>query len=194
MVLKKTTTKMTLGENGRHSFTKRRSSIFKKASEVCTLCAVETAVVIFSPGSKAFSFGHPSFDATMNRLGNPGDPHSSVAKHMAEHEANTGALNKQYADVHQELAVEKRQGEELKKSGKAQGMPSFFYKPIEQLNLNEVLTMKAYLEKVKAILVKRLVELQIRNFGLSANSAAAYGPIVFNPKGIGAPPRELRFL
>ncbi|KVI09681.1 Transcription factor, MADS-box [Cynara cardunculus var. scolymus] len=33
-------------------FSKRRSGLFKKASELCTLCGVEIAIVVFSPARK----------------------------------------------------------------------------------------------------------------------------------------------
>ncbi|XP_057548753.1 uncharacterized protein LOC130827115 [Amaranthus tricolor] len=49
------------------TFSKRRSGLFKKASELCTLCGVEAAIIVFSPGKKAFSFGHPSIDGVLNR-------------------------------------------------------------------------------------------------------------------------------
>ncbi|KAJ9672852.1 hypothetical protein PVL29_026198 [Vitis rotundifolia] len=41
------------------SFTKRRSRIYKKASELSTLCGVEVGILAFSPKGKQFSFGHP---------------------------------------------------------------------------------------------------------------------------------------
>ncbi|CAO2814759.1 unnamed protein product [Amaranthus hypochondriacus] len=49
------------------TFSKRRSGLFKKASELCTLCGVEAAIIVFSPGKKAFTFGHPSIDGVLNR-------------------------------------------------------------------------------------------------------------------------------
>lgn len=49
------------------TFSKRRSGLFKKASELSTLCGVEIAIIVFSPGNKVFSFGHPDVENIINR-------------------------------------------------------------------------------------------------------------------------------
>ncbi|KAF5746121.1 putative Triacylglycerol lipase 2 precursor [Tripterygium wilfordii] len=50
------------------TFSKRRAGLFKKASELCTLCGVEIAIIVFSPANKAFSFGHPEVESIMDRF------------------------------------------------------------------------------------------------------------------------------
>ncbi|KAL5070227.1 hypothetical protein RYX36_021114 [Vicia faba] len=45
--------KMSNKSNLQVTFSKRRSGIFKKASELCTLCDANVAIVVFSPGEKA---------------------------------------------------------------------------------------------------------------------------------------------
>ncbi|KAL8241168.1 hypothetical protein R6Q59_014523 [Mikania micrantha] len=50
------------------TFSKRRSGLFKKASELCTLCGVEIAIVVFSPAGKVFSFGHPKVESVTDRF------------------------------------------------------------------------------------------------------------------------------
>ncbi|EFH63300.1 predicted protein [Arabidopsis lyrata subsp. lyrata] len=42
------------------TFSKRRSGLFKKASELRTLCDAEIAIIVFSPGGKVYSFRHPN--------------------------------------------------------------------------------------------------------------------------------------
>lgn len=61
-------TRMSKESNLLVTFSKRRSGLFKKASELCTLCGAEIAIVVFSPGKKAFSFGHPSVGAIVDRF------------------------------------------------------------------------------------------------------------------------------
>ena len=57
------------GEEARQvCFSKRRPSLFKKASELSTLCGAEVAVVTFSPGGKCLSFGHPSTLSVADRF------------------------------------------------------------------------------------------------------------------------------
>ncbi|CAA0807432.1 Agamous-like MADS-box protein AGL62 [Striga hermonthica] len=50
------------------TFSKRRNGLFKKASELSTLCGAEAAVIVFSPAGKAHSFGSPSVDAITGRF------------------------------------------------------------------------------------------------------------------------------
>lgn len=50
------------------TFSKRRLGLFKKASDLATLCGVDVAILIFSPGGKAFSFGKPSFEEVSNKF------------------------------------------------------------------------------------------------------------------------------
>ncbi|XP_010474754.1 PREDICTED: agamous-like MADS-box protein AGL28 [Camelina sativa] len=51
--------KMKNAANLQVTFSKRRSGLFKKASELCTLCDAQVAIIVFSPSGKVFSFGHP---------------------------------------------------------------------------------------------------------------------------------------
>ncbi|CAO2813883.1 unnamed protein product [Amaranthus hypochondriacus] len=52
------------------TFTKHRVSLFKKASELTTLCGAELAIIVFSPGRKAYSFGYPSVYSVLDRYQN----------------------------------------------------------------------------------------------------------------------------
>ncbi|NP_001288318.1 agamous-like MADS-box protein AGL61-like [Brachypodium distachyon] len=49
------------------TFSKRRSGLFKKASELCALCGADLALVVFSPAGRAFAFGNPSADHVLRR-------------------------------------------------------------------------------------------------------------------------------
>jgi hypothetical protein len=44
------------------TFSKRRTGLFKKANELSILCGAEVAIVVFSPGDRPYSFGHPGVD------------------------------------------------------------------------------------------------------------------------------------
>ncbi|KAL3538765.1 hypothetical protein ACH5RR_002131 [Cinchona calisaya] len=41
------------------TFSKRRTSLFKKADELCTLTGVEVAMIVISPTQRVYSFGYP---------------------------------------------------------------------------------------------------------------------------------------
>ncbi|KAL4290703.1 hypothetical protein GQ457_14G017250 [Hibiscus cannabinus] len=45
---------------------KHRTGLFKEASEISTLYGVELPIVVFSPGKKVYSSGHPSVDAVID--------------------------------------------------------------------------------------------------------------------------------
>ncbi|XP_037416894.1 agamous-like MADS-box protein AGL23 [Triticum dicoccoides] len=49
-------------------FSKRWQGLFIKATEMVVMCGAEVAVVGFSPSGKAFSFGHPSAEAIIDRF------------------------------------------------------------------------------------------------------------------------------
>ncbi|KAJ6866298.1 agamous-like MADS-box protein AGL62 [Populus alba x Populus x berolinensis] len=70
------------------TFSKRRSGLFKKASELCTLCGAEVSMIVFSPGKKVFSFGHPSVEKVMERYVSGNIPQNSGAFHLIEAHRN----------------------------------------------------------------------------------------------------------
>lgn len=50
------------------TFSKHRSSLFKKASELCTLCRPDVGLIVFSPGNRAFCYGNPNIDIVIDRF------------------------------------------------------------------------------------------------------------------------------
>ncbi|KAL9266037.1 Agamous-like MADS-box protein AGL61-like protein [Drosera capensis] len=50
------------------TFSKRRSGLYKKASEISTLCGVEIGILVFSPSGNAFTFGVPNLQQVAARL------------------------------------------------------------------------------------------------------------------------------
>ncbi|XP_047312576.1 agamous-like MADS-box protein AGL62 [Impatiens glandulifera] len=47
------------------TFCKRKSGLFKKFSELITLCGAEVLLLVFSPTNRVFSYGHPSVEELM---------------------------------------------------------------------------------------------------------------------------------
>lgn len=62
--------KMEKDANLQVTFSKRRQGLFKKASELCTLCNVGMGVIVFSPGQKVFSFGNPDVKFVIDNFKN----------------------------------------------------------------------------------------------------------------------------
>ncbi|KAK6945924.1 Transcription factor, MADS-box [Dillenia turbinata] len=144
--------KMTKQSNLQVTFSKRRSGLFKKASELCVLTGAEVAVVVFSPGNKVYSFGHPFVDNVINRfLGqNPPrvDPDSN---HLIEfqRDANLRELNTQLEHVHNQLEMERKRGEELEKAMKASQMQNWWEAPVEELSMEQLQILKTAMDSLK---------------------------------------------
>ncbi|KAL0364952.1 UNVERIFIED_CONTAM: Agamous-like MADS-box protein [Sesamum angustifolium] len=103
--------KMENESNLQVTFSKRRVGLFKKASELCTLTGSEAAVVVFSPGNKAHSFGHPDVHTVANKLLAPNSSIGNVANHENE--------LKYLAEVERQIEAERARGEEIERMRKA---------------------------------------------------------------------------
>ncbi|KAJ1424105.1 hypothetical protein SESBI_11938 [Sesbania bispinosa] len=138
------------------TFSKRRSGLFKKASELCTLCGVEIAIVVFSPADKAFSFGHPEVENIIDRYLTRNPPQESSAHQIVEahRNANVRDLNMQLTQLLNHLEVEKKQGEELDHVRRARQRQFWWESPVDELGLNELLKLKASIEDLKRNLGK----------------------------------------
>ncbi|XP_016443217.1 agamous-like MADS-box protein AGL28 [Nicotiana tabacum] len=53
------------------SFSKRRSTLYDKASELVGECDVDIGIILFSPANKPHSFFHPTAEAVLDRFKNP---------------------------------------------------------------------------------------------------------------------------
>ncbi|KAI3445361.1 hypothetical protein Pfo_002026 [Paulownia fortunei] len=102
------------------TFSKRRAGLFKKASELSTLCGAETAVVVFSPGNKAHSFGHPNVETISNRFLNENVPPMSDAEKLlqAHHKANISQHTLELNQVERQLELEQKRANELEQARK----------------------------------------------------------------------------
>ncbi|OMO75281.1 Transcription factor, MADS-box [Corchorus capsularis] len=150
--------KMTKDSNLQVTFSKRRAGLFKKASELCTLCGAEIAMVVFSPGRKVFSFGHPEVEAIIERYLSRNPPQTSGALQLVEahRNANVRELNMQLTEVASQLEVERKRGEELhvmKNAGQSQW---WWQSPVEELSLPQLLQLKSAMEELKKNVAKQV--------------------------------------
>ncbi|MFQ6671568.1 hypothetical protein Gotur_036081 [Gossypium turneri] len=58
--------------------------IYKKISELSTLCGGEILFIIFSPTGKPYSFGHPFVETITKRILNPNQPLNEIAHASAK--------------------------------------------------------------------------------------------------------------
>ncbi|KAJ1686382.1 hypothetical protein LUZ63_017772 [Rhynchospora breviuscula] len=137
-------------------FSKRRNGLFKKASELSTLCGAEICIVIFSPAGKAFSFGHPSVDSVADRfLSSSTKTNSASAANHAGHNQNgmkigriaAGSptireLSRQCTELNGMLETERKRREKLEvaivKKENEGGFNKAIVDGIDELNLSEL--------------------------------------------------------
>ncbi|OWM64771.1 agamous-like MADS-box protein AGL61 [Punica granatum] len=146
------------------TFSKRRSGLFKKASELCTLCGVEITILVFSPASKAFSFGHPEVDSILDRFLACNNPalDSGVRQLFEVHRsANIRELNGILTQVMDQLEVEKRRGEELDNARK--GKSQYWWEsPIDEINNpNKLEQLRSSLEELKQNVMRQTNKLMM---------------------------------
>jgi hypothetical protein len=159
------------------TFSKRRSGLFKKASELCTLCGVEIAIVVFSPADKAFSFGHPEVESIIDRYLSRNPPQESSSNQIVEAHRNSNVcdLNKQLTQLLNHLEIEKKQGEEIDHVRKARQMQFWWESAIDDLGLNELLQLRVSIEDLKKNLGKIASKCIMEQSNMSSPNIVANG-------------------
>ncbi|CAK9137932.1 unnamed protein product [Ilex paraguariensis] len=146
--------KMQNESNLQVTFSKRRSGLFKKASELCTLCGAEVAIIVFSPGKKVFSFGHPCVESVVDRFlsRNPPQPNGGSGAELyieAHRNAKVHELNMQLTHVESQLEGERKRGEMLDQIRRAGRNQRWWEAPIDELNLQQLEILKAAMEDLR---------------------------------------------
>jgi len=109
--------------NRQVTFSKRRNGLFKKASELCTLCGAYVAIVIFSSRNKIYSCGHPSVEFIVDKfLGENPQPDTDASNPdtdapnpivVTHQNAYVDEINKKLNKLENSLEREKKYGEAL---------------------------------------------------------------------------------
>ncbi|KAL1554144.1 agamous-like MADS-box protein AGL29 [Salvia divinorum] len=141
------------------SFSKRRVGVYKKASELSTLCGVDVGAIIFSPSGIPHSFFTPDFDSVVHgrRDGNGGGPQSRI------HE-----INKRLDGVVEQQEREERREKHLGGGG---GEMGWWEVPLESLDAEQVKEQIEWFQTFRAQIKGRVQEL--KNGGASSAPAAA---------------------
>lgn len=94
------------------TFSKRRTGLFKKANELSILCGAEVAIIVFSPGNKPYSFGHPSVDVVVAKFiqQEPNSIDVQENNNPSNEVANLDRLNQQLSDIQAQIRVEEKKG------------------------------------------------------------------------------------
>ncbi|GMH06832.1 hypothetical protein Nepgr_008672 [Nepenthes gracilis] len=157
-------------KNKKHvTFSKRRSGLFKKASELCVLCSAEVAIITFSEAGKAFCFGHPTADAVIKRYLHVKSLSSSTP--MSELEKPSGDIDKDYAVAVYKHNVEYEHAQKpIIQKNSDDGNPSknnirtnngefWWEEAVDKLDLNELERLMASLEDLRNNVALKVEEL-----------------------------------
>ncbi|KAK2642656.1 hypothetical protein Ddye_024419 [Dipteronia dyeriana] len=160
------------------TFSKRRSGIFKKASEIVTLTGAEIGVIVFSPSGKPYSFGHPSIEAISNRfLGVNLEPNKNANPFFeARRQARINELIEGHKNLLGQLDNLKERGKMFKKMTKEKNTQDWWEAPIDEMNLKEALEMGAKFEELSKILLDKLNEKSLGGLGASSSSFPPINP------------------
>ncbi|XP_027343276.1 agamous-like MADS-box protein AGL29 [Abrus precatorius] len=97
------------------TFSKRRTGLFKKANELSILCGAEVAIVVFSPGNKPYSFGHPGVDAVAAQYlqiePKSNEAQTKASSKRAKNKNNMEKLNRELAHWKEQLHEEEKMGD-----------------------------------------------------------------------------------
>ncbi|TXG47877.1 hypothetical protein EZV62_027171 [Acer yangbiense] len=158
------------------TFSKRRSGIFKKASEIVTLTGAEIGVIVFSPTGKPYSFGHPSIEAISNRfLGvNPEPNNNANPFYEAFGQTRINELNKCHKNLLGQLDNLKKRDKMFKEMTKEKNTQDWWEAPIDEMNLKEALEMGVKFEALSKLLLNKL---NGKSFGGLGASSSSFPPI-----------------
>uniref|UniRef100_A0A7N0TN27 MADS-box domain-containing protein n=1 Tax=Kalanchoe fedtschenkoi TaxID=63787 RepID=A0A7N0TN27_KALFE len=181
------------------TFSKRKSGLFKKANELCTLCGVECALVVFSPAEKVFSFGIPSVNDVMDRYlsGNPPNPDPSQPPQPApvqvpqntEDGQNQGQadtlikkLSDELSNLTDALEASRQNGLTLDKMREERKAAHWVAIPVSDMGGRQLDALKKGLSDLKGIVCSIAEQL----FQASASMSSVPAPFSF--QGAGPPP------
>lgn len=161
------------------TFSKRKSGLFKKASELCTLCGVNIAIIVFSPAGKIFSFGHPDIQSLVHSF----YTHKSVSNLIGSRGRSDIIIQKlslEMVEVINQLEAEKKRGEMLGEMRRFRQERCRWEAPVSELSLYELQQLKVSMEELK-----KIVGSQAQQILMEMTSANPLAFVMANGDGIG---------
>ncbi|CAE5956272.1 unnamed protein product [Arabidopsis arenosa] len=168
---------MTNESNLQVTFSKRRSGLFKKASELCTLCDAKIAIVVFSPSGKVYSFGHPNVNVLLDQFSERVLRHNNSNFDESHTKLHLQMLNESLTEAMAEKEKEQRKKEWLVQNEREnKKVEEWWTNSPKEHNLTQLTSMKRALEDLKKEVNERASQFHhsISNFyvGSSSNHVA----------------------
>ncbi|KAH7833048.1 hypothetical protein Vadar_002665 [Vaccinium darrowii] len=167
--------------NRQVTFSKRRYGLFKKASELVTLCGVELMMIVFSPTGKPYSYGHPSVDNIIDRFltGIPAPPDPADDIVVAQRNEHLRLLNMQLTNAHAILEAEGQRELEIENTLAVSRTQHRWEAPLEEQSRDELLHLRAALEALQVTTAneaeRRMLEQQQNPSAFQPGSSGARG-------------------
>jgi hypothetical protein len=153
--------KLEKDSNKQVTFSKRRQGLFRKASELCILCDVRAAIIVFSPADKLYSFGQPNTDAILNSYIN-GTTEFVDAKSIEDSSTYT-EYNGQYEDALKMLEMEKKKLADIKNLAKTWNRGDWWNDSIDNMSIDQLEQFMISLYELRNKLLGRTDELLMNN-------------------------------
>ncbi|XP_075507685.1 agamous-like MADS-box protein AGL29 [Primulina tabacum] len=141
------------------TFSKRRLGIYKKATELCTLCDVDIGIIMFSPTDVPYSFFHPRMDSVVSRSMNPGQPQSDFDRIIDSHthgkvEGMNQELDRIIASKDAESVRWQRAMEEIRTRN------IWMRQRLDTLTLEQALLWRAWFKELKTRVTRRIEQIK----------------------------------
>ncbi|KAL8521719.1 hypothetical protein ACS0TY_012023 [Phlomoides rotata] len=173
------------------TFSKRRLGLYKKASELSTLCGVDIGVIIFSPTNNPYSFFHPNMESVVNRYTNPNQPQDAYSRVVeSTTRSRIHALNTRLDRILEDKQALTEQSRNLDEIEQTRQKGWWEETPIESLNREQVKERIHLFQAFKAQVESRIEQLQNgastsapnpENFTHVAGPSTQVGPHIFTP-------------
>ncbi|XP_027367484.1 agamous-like MADS-box protein AGL61 [Abrus precatorius] len=151
--------KLDKDSNKQVTFSKRRTGLFKKASELCILCDVHIAIIVFSPADKLFCFGEPNIDAIITRY-LKGTTEFEAAKSRGK-SVSYEEHNKQYEEAMKKLELEKRKLAETETLAKVWNRVDWWNESIDEMSGDQLEQFMVSIYELRRKLAERAGELML---------------------------------
>lgn len=149
------------------TFSKRRTGVFNKASELCVLTGAEAAIIVKSPGDRVFAFGHPSVDSVVDKYlaGTSSRSEENVSVNQVDMNSTSmhENFNQKYKEITKEIEDEKNKINVVENKEVEDGS-CWWEESCENLGIEELEKYIASMEELKNNLMIRADEMaMIRN-------------------------------
>ncbi|XP_012833853.1 PREDICTED: agamous-like MADS-box protein AGL61 [Erythranthe guttata] len=154
------------------TFSKRRTGLFRKASEISVLCGAEIAILVQSPANKIYSYGHPSVETLLHRYQTGGAGGSSSAGLSIIPYSEDG--RNKYDEAVKKLEIVKRS---MKQESSGISSTRFWWdEPMEGMELYELEEYVEAMEALKDNVSRRVEEMEKQKSNAASASTSDLDP------------------